>query len=154
MILVTHTSFGLEPVDTSPVPKRFGCRWIDVGLGLLQLGFVSGTRGFSVMRTWRPHTNTGVRGNCYHHALLQHSTRLCSGVMHVFLPLGLSRSLLSPEFRELMVTQVENKGLALRWLAALEEAEAYFHAGGDTPACRAAVRQWADGVCAEIRVPS
>ena len=36
--------------------------WISVGLGFLQPGFQSGTRGFSVLTTRRPHTNTGVRG--------------------------------------------------------------------------------------------
>ena len=39
-----------------------------------------------------PQTNTSVRGNCCPHVLLQHSPRLCSGVVHICLPWGLGPS--------------------------------------------------------------
>ena len=53
-------------------PQKIWLSWIGVGLGFLQPGFDSATRSFSVLKTWRPHTNTGVRGNSCPHALLQH----------------------------------------------------------------------------------
>jgi len=43
-----------------------------------------------------------------------------------------------PAFRAHMPL-LQNKGLALRWLGSLEEMEAYFNAGGDTPLCHASV---------------
>jgi len=54
-----------------------------------------------------------------------------------------------PAFRA-QLPELQNKGLALRWLAALEEMEAYFAAGGDSEAARGMVAQWREGVAAEI----
>ena len=48
---------------------------------------------------WRLHTNTGVRGNCCPHALLQHSPRLCSWEVHICLPWGLGPSLFQRQER-------------------------------------------------------
>eukprot|EP00959_Pyramimonas_sp_CCMP1952_P391639 8207233-Pyramimonas_sp.AAC.1 len=54
-----------------------------------------------------------------------------------------------PAFRAAL-PELQNKGLALRWLAALEEMDAYFAAGGDSDAARGMVAQWREGVLAEI----
>ena len=43
-------------------PKAVWLSWIGVGLGFLQPGFDSGTRGFSVLTTWRAYTDTCVWG--------------------------------------------------------------------------------------------
>jgi len=54
-----------------------------------------------------------------------------------------------PAFR-MHLPVLENRGLAMRWLAALEEAEAYFKAGGDSQECRDQVDRWSATVAKEM----
>jgi asparagine synthase (glutamine-hydrolysing) len=54
-----------------------------------------------------------------------------------------------PTFR-MHLPLLENRGLALRWMAALEEAEAYFKAGGDSQECRDQVDRWSAAVSQEM----
>ena len=82
---VRFRDVGLFCSHDMAAPHQYWCEF-------LQAGFDSGTRGFSVLTTWRPHTNTGVRGSCCPHALLLHSPRLCSGVVNICLPWRLGPS--------------------------------------------------------------
>eukprot|EP00854_Cymbomonas_tetramitiformis_P009721 gene9721-11521_t len=54
-----------------------------------------------------------------------------------------------PAFRA-RLPALQNRGLAMRWIAALAEFEAYLEAGGDSDQARVRVADWAEAVTTEI----
>jgi len=164
--VVVHTVFGTKTNKREPFPKNTGCEAPDASAfvvvdacqgrytrqeisDLLAKGSLITITG---SKAWcGPPFSGGILIPAQIMKRLQSVARenvwMPDMMKHFFTRYDFPKSL--PNFRA-KLPEVQNKGLALRWLAAIEEMEAYYAANGESDEAIAMVAEWRAGVSVEI----